>query len=191
MGFPSKIDDLPLIKILLATGLDDYPFSEERRLFYVALTRSKKQTILLTTENNKSIFVNELYQDYKNLMKTNSELKRNIYKCPLCGGRLVPRSGQYGKFMGLNKDKIIEQNEIKIESKQKEINRLNTEIKKLKSDKTIKEKDETINFQNTIIKSLRNELTELKENIDTIINSVKNVAIDLYKALKRTLGFDV
>ena len=100
MGFPSKIDDLPLIKILLDTGLDDYPFSEERRLFYVALTRPKKQTILLTTENNKSIFVNELYQDYKNLMKTNSELKRNIYKCPLCGGRLVPRSGQYGKFMG-------------------------------------------------------------------------------------------
>ena len=100
MGFPSKIDDLPLIKILLATGLDDYPFSEERRLFYVALTRSKKQTILLTTENNKSIFVNELYQDYKNLMKTNSGLKRNIYKCPKCGGRLVPRSGQYGKFMG-------------------------------------------------------------------------------------------
>ena len=105
----------------------------------------------------------------------------------------------------LNKDKIIEQNEIKIESKQKEINRLNTEIKKLKSGKTIKEKDkiienqkliikekdETINFQNTIISSLRNELTELKENIDTIINSVKNVAIDLYKALKRTLGFDV
>ena len=22
------------------------------------------------------------------------------YKCPKCGGRLVPRSGQYGKFMG-------------------------------------------------------------------------------------------
>ena len=55
----------------------------------------------------------------------------------------------------------------------------------------IKEKDETINFQNTIISSLRIELTESKENIDTIINSVKNVAIDLYKALKRTLGFDV
>lgn len=105
----------------------------------------------------------------------------------------------------LNKDKIIEQNEIKLESKQKQIDKLNTEIKKLKSGKTIKEKDkiienqkliikekdETINFQNTIISSLRNKLTELKENIDTIINSVKNVAIDLYKALKRTLGFDV
>ena len=68
----------------------------------------------------------------------------------------------------LNKDKIIENQKL-----------------------IIKEKDETINFQNTIISSLRNELTELKENIDTIINSVKNVVIDLYNALKRTLGFDV
>ena len=100
MGFPSKINDLPLIKILLASGLDEYPFAEERRLFYVALTRSKKQTLLLTVENNKSIFANELESDYKYLMETNTELKRNIYKCPKCGGRLVQRSGQYGKFMG-------------------------------------------------------------------------------------------
>lgn len=100
MGFPSKINDLPLIKLLLASGLDEYPFAEERRLFYVALTRSKKQTLLLTVENNKSIFANELESDYKYLMETNTELKRNIYKCPKCDGRLVPRSGQYGKFMG-------------------------------------------------------------------------------------------
>ncbi len=100
MGFPSKINDLPLIKLLLASGLDEYPYAEERRLFYVALTRSRKQTLLLTVENNKSIFANELESDYKYLMETNTELKRNIYKCPKCGGRLVPRSGQYGKFMG-------------------------------------------------------------------------------------------
>ena len=105
----------------------------------------------------------------------------------------------------MNKSKIIEQNEIKLESKQKQIDKLNTEIKNLKSGKTliekdkiienqnliIKEKDDTIKYQNTIISSLRNELTELKENIDIIISNVKNVAIDLYKALKRTLGFDV
>lgn len=100
MGFPSKINDLPLIKLLLASGLDEYPYAEERRLFYVALTRSRKQTLLLTVENNKSIFTNELESDYKYLMETNTELKRNIYKCPKCGGRLVPRSGLYGKFMG-------------------------------------------------------------------------------------------
>lgn len=100
MGFPSKINDLPLIKLLLANGSDDYPYSEERRLFYVALTRSKKQTILLTIDSNKSIFVNELEADYKKLMHDDFELKHNIYTCPQCGGRLVPKEGQYGKFMG-------------------------------------------------------------------------------------------
>ena len=100
MGFPSKINDLPLIKLLLASGQDEYPYSEERRLFYVALTRSRKQTLLLTVDNNKSIFANELEMDYNYLMKNDIELKRNIYKCPKCGSRLVPRSGQYGKFMG-------------------------------------------------------------------------------------------
>ena len=100
MGFPSKINDLPLIKVLLSNGLDDYPYSEERRLFYVALTRSIKQTLLLTIDNNKSIFVNELKKDYDNLMEYDTELKRNIYKCPKCGGKLVKRTGPYGIFIG-------------------------------------------------------------------------------------------
>ncbi len=100
MGFPSRINDLPLIRVLLGSGLDDYPFSEERRLFYVALTRSRKQTLLLTIDNNKSIFVQELETDYNNLMKNNPEFKRNIYKCPKCGGRLIPKKGPYGSFFG-------------------------------------------------------------------------------------------
>ena len=100
MGFPSRINDLPIIRVLLGNGLDDYPFSEERRLFYVALTRSIKQTILLTVDNNKSIFARELEDDYKHLMQNDIELKRNIYKCPECGGRLIPRKGPYGSFLG-------------------------------------------------------------------------------------------
>lgn len=100
MGFPSKINDLPIIKLLLGGGIDDFPYSEERRLFYVALTRSKKQTLLLTIESNKSVFINELENDYKTLMNNDKELKRNIYKCPECGGRLVSRKGPYGSFMG-------------------------------------------------------------------------------------------
>lgn len=100
MGFPSKINDLPIIKLLLGGGLEEFPYSEERRLFYVALTRSKKQTILLTIDNNKSVFINELEIDYKTLMNYDMELKRNIYKCPQCGGRLVSRKGPYGSFIG-------------------------------------------------------------------------------------------
>lgn len=55
LGFSSKISDLPIINLLLDEN-DNYPYSEERRLFYVAITRAKKKTFLLTN-NNKSIFV--------------------------------------------------------------------------------------------------------------------------------------
>lgn len=100
MGFPSKINDLPIINILLDGDLDNYSYSEERRLFYVALTRSKKKTFLFTVKDNKSCFVTELEDDYNNLMKFDSELKNNIYTCPECGGRLLVRDGKYGKFIG-------------------------------------------------------------------------------------------
>lgn len=59
MSFPSKITDLSLINLLLDNS-DDYPYSEERRLFYVALTRCKKKVFLLSISNNKSIFIKEI-----------------------------------------------------------------------------------------------------------------------------------
>lgn len=59
MSFPSKIIDLSLINLLLDNS-DDYPYSEERRLFYVALTRCKKKVFLLSISNNKSIFIKEI-----------------------------------------------------------------------------------------------------------------------------------
>lgn len=182
------------------------------------LTKAEKQLKELQEQNklleielskNKALNNTELkYMDKISDVDTNPLLNPEKGKIIGYKEKDITNLSNYSKQItkdNLNKDKIIEQNEIKLESKQKEIDKLNTEIKKLKSGKTIKEKDkiienqkliikekdETINFQNTIIKSLRNEITELKENIDTIINSVKNVAIDLYKALKRTLGFDV
>ncbi len=182
------------------------------------LTKAEKQLKELQEQNklleielskNKALNNTELkYMDKISDVDTNPLL--NPEKGKILGYKEtdITNLSNYSKQItkdNLNKDKIIEQNEIKLESKQKQIDKLNTEIKKLKSGKTIKEKDkiienqkliikekdETINFQNKIINSLRNEITELKENIDTIINNVKNVAIDLYKALKRTLGFDV
>ncbi len=42
---------------------DDYPYAEERRLFYVALTRTKSTVTLLVNKNNPSIFVTELIKD--------------------------------------------------------------------------------------------------------------------------------
>lgn len=59
MSFPSKITDLSLINLLLDNS-DDFPYSEERRLFYVALTRCKKKVFLLVNSNNKSVFIKEI-----------------------------------------------------------------------------------------------------------------------------------
>ena len=62
MGFPSKMQDAPILKLLLENS-DNYPHSEERRLFYVALTRAKKKAILLTlSEKNQSLLWN--YKPY-------------------------------------------------------------------------------------------------------------------------------
>lgn len=65
MGFPSKVKDSNLVNSLLDNS-DKYPFSEERRLFYVALTRCKKKVYLLSSDTNKSIFIKYLEKHFKN-----------------------------------------------------------------------------------------------------------------------------
>ncbi len=63
-SLPSKIEDNPLLKYVLVHK-DIYPFEEERRLFYVALTRTKNYCYLFVPKNNPSIFVEELIKNYK------------------------------------------------------------------------------------------------------------------------------
>lgn len=63
-SFPSKIKDDEIVYTLL-DNTDEYPYSEERRLFYVGLTRSKKKTYLLVDKNSESIFIEELKKNYK------------------------------------------------------------------------------------------------------------------------------
>lgn len=57
-GFPSQIDDNKLLRYV-TSNIDKYPYSEERRLFYVALTRTKNFVYLLVPKN-ESIFITEL-----------------------------------------------------------------------------------------------------------------------------------
>ncbi len=93
MGFPSKIQDASILNLLL-DNCDNYPFAEERRLFYVALTRAKSKAILLTIKDNESEFAMELKSRYEN------EIKNEVFECPVCGGHLVKRHGPYGEFFG-------------------------------------------------------------------------------------------
>ena len=57
------IEDTVIEKLLGSS--ERYPFSEERRLLYVALTRSKVKTYLLVEKGNASVFIKELIKDYK------------------------------------------------------------------------------------------------------------------------------
>lgn len=93
LGFPCKILDIPIINLLLEKN-DEFPNAEERRLFYVAITRSKKKTLLLTIAQNESVFVQELYNLYER------DFSKEKYECPKCGGRLCLKEGPYSKFWG-------------------------------------------------------------------------------------------
>jgi len=63
LGMPNKIKDDKVLKYV-NRNYDKYPYEEERRLFYVALTRTKNEVFLLTEKDKKSIFVKELIKDY-------------------------------------------------------------------------------------------------------------------------------
>lgn len=58
-GFPSKIEENPILDLVLPEK-EEYPYAEERRLFYVALTRAKEKVYILSPKKNKSVFVIEL-----------------------------------------------------------------------------------------------------------------------------------
>ena len=66
-GFPNQMEDNKILKHVICKA-DNFPFSEERRLLYVALTRTKNSVYLLSPIFNRSIFIKEL-EKYKQIKK--------------------------------------------------------------------------------------------------------------------------
>lgn len=64
LGIPNKIKDDKILKFV-NNNKDIYPYEEERRLFYVALTRTKNEVYLLVDKRKPSIFIKEIIKDYK------------------------------------------------------------------------------------------------------------------------------
>ena len=81
-------------KVLPLVSSQETDEEEERRLFYVALTRAKKKVFLVTVKDHESDFVTELQEKY------GEELKRARWECPVCGGRLLKKAGPFGEFYG-------------------------------------------------------------------------------------------
>ncbi|MGL5317159.1 MAG: 3'-5' exonuclease, partial [Bacteroidales bacterium] len=63
-GFPSLVNEDPVLNYVL-TENDKYPFGEERRLFYVAITRAKLKTMVLYDKRFPSVFVDEFLHPEK------------------------------------------------------------------------------------------------------------------------------
>ncbi len=89
-GFPSKIADDPILDIVIPEG-DDYEDSEERRLFYVALTRTKGAIFLLSDMYNQSSFVKELVEEKKDEIYFINDPKIKLMHCPVCKTGLLKK----------------------------------------------------------------------------------------------------
>ena len=61
-GFPSEIADDPVLDLVM-TEPDAHPHAEERRLFYVALTRARREVVLVAVRGKESTFLRELVED--------------------------------------------------------------------------------------------------------------------------------
>lgn len=101
-GFPSKIEDDPVLAFVIK-GDRSIDYAEERRLFYVAMTRTKNRVFFVAPEQNPSEFLLELKRDYKNVILRgpwNEEKVQNSIKktCPICG---YPMQFKYKKAYGL------------------------------------------------------------------------------------------
>lgn len=92
-GFPSGKSDDPILSLVLSSG-DQFPDGEERRLFYVAMTRAKKAVVFITNKYRKSKFIKELEPLLNNHDRT-------AIRCPRCGhGEIIKRQGPFSEFYG-------------------------------------------------------------------------------------------
>ncbi len=100
-GFPCQIEDDPILKLVMHDD-KSMPFAEERRLFYVAMTRTKNRVYIATPKNRPSRFLIELIKDYN--LPYEGEINMETVdlfslRCPVCG---FPLKYEFNKNYGLN-----------------------------------------------------------------------------------------
>lgn len=89
-GFPSELVDDPVLSLAM-TEVDTFKYAEERRLFYVALTRARRHVTLIGVHGLESPFLVELLQDGRLELSSLSTVDPSE-PCPRCGqGVLVIR----------------------------------------------------------------------------------------------------
>lgn len=100
-GFPSNVSDDPVMRMVLSEP-EEFLYAEERRLFYVAITRARHHVFILASQDKSSTFVADdlLQPPMDSFTSTNyiGEISER-QRCPQCSGKTIKRrDGQYGTF---------------------------------------------------------------------------------------------
>ena len=96
-SFPSEIADDPLLDLVLSTQ-DHFEHAEERRLLYVALTRTKNTIFIVGNPSYESPFFKELVEDPD--VETCFLGHAFNRRCQLCKAQMVERKSEHGLFFG-------------------------------------------------------------------------------------------
>ena len=94
-GFPSQHEDDPLLGLVLPPPPEgSYPHAEERRVFYVALTRARRGTYLIADQLRPSAFVDELLRTSSGLRRLGEFRRDSTPPCPRCRTGRLDLSGR-------------------------------------------------------------------------------------------------
>lgn len=97
-NYPNNRADAPALALTMPAG-DDYPQGEERRLFYVALTRARRSVAMFAARGQCSHALRKLVEVGKvSITHTEGESIQEE-SCPACKqGILVLQTGSNGEF---------------------------------------------------------------------------------------------
>lgn len=100
LGFPNKITDDPVLQLVL-TAPEQYPYAEERRLLYVAITRTRNRIFILTDSNCPSEFFDEFKQSASVKVISTANKAVDQVNCPRCKtGVLLQKRVSNNYFVG-------------------------------------------------------------------------------------------
>ena len=87
-GFPSEIVDDPLLG-LVSPETEPFENAEERRVFYVALTRARQTVTMMSSSSKQSAFVTEMLDDPNYGLAGATDQLDQSHTCGECGGHLL------------------------------------------------------------------------------------------------------
>jgi DNA helicase IV len=83
-GVPSQIEDDELLNLVIPRP-ETYPYAEERRLFYVALTRASRGVFILFNQSKPSRYISEIKLLSPSALRYESVDGKEILSCSRCG----------------------------------------------------------------------------------------------------------